>query len=261
MRKYFLHDGNQELGPFDFEQIKSKNIKKDTQIWYDGLENWVTADKLEELQSLIIATPPQLPKTPPRIESSSQMISSSDHPAISSKRKSKFWLLMILSLVVIGIIIFWLMQQNKENKEKIDLVNNEISAKEDERSRINEALTKRNMEYRNNWFNYIEASSNRYTYDELGGISNLQVIVTNKTDCMLDEVDVEVSYIKTNGDTYQTETVEVFNIPAHSYKRVSAPESSRGTSVRMEVQVITSKKMHFCYPVDNGNSEDPYFCK
>jgi hypothetical protein len=39
MTQYFLHDGNQEQGPFDFEQLKLQNVKKETKIWHGGLEH------------------------------------------------------------------------------------------------------------------------------------------------------------------------------------------------------------------------------
>jgi hypothetical protein len=50
---------------------------------------------------------------------------------------------------------------------------------------------------------------------------------------------------------------------------MSAPESSRGTSVDVRMDGINSKKMHFCFFVTNGIgtfsepefSEDPYFCR
>ena len=48
MRQYFLHNGNQEQGPFDLESLKLQELKKDTPIWYDGLENWTTAGEIED---------------------------------------------------------------------------------------------------------------------------------------------------------------------------------------------------------------------
>jgi hypothetical protein len=76
MTKYFLHDGNQEQGPFDIEELKLKNLTKDTSVWHEGLENWTTAGELTELNDLIIRkTPPPLFKpqeevksTPPKVE-------------------------------------------------------------------------------------------------------------------------------------------------------------------------------------------------
>ena len=53
MREYFIHRDHEQLGPFNFEELKTKHIKKDTLIWYDGLEEWTTADQIDELKELI----------------------------------------------------------------------------------------------------------------------------------------------------------------------------------------------------------------
>ena len=64
MKQYYIHDGQMEKGPFDFEQLKSQSLKKETPVWYEGLENWSMAGNVDELQELFIrkTTPPPLPK-------------------------------------------------------------------------------------------------------------------------------------------------------------------------------------------------------
>lgn len=279
MTQYFLHDGNQEQGPFDFEQLKLQNVKKETKIWHGGLEHWTTVGELEELKDLLIRkTPPPLnkpieeTKTPPKLEQTPPTYSNPNTFSERSvaKKKSKLFPLLITGLLIAGGIIGWLVYQNSQNAEIIDTINDKVNTQEiekdnvdEERKRINEAITAKNMNYRNNWSNYIKASNSKFLYSEIGGISELEVIVTNKTEYMVDEVEVLVNYIKANGDNFKTETVTVYNVPANSSISASAPESNRGTSVSMDIQSIVSKKMHFCYSSGNwgGNSEDPYFCK
>ncbi len=58
MKKYFIHDGTSQLGPFDLEELASKNLHADTPIWYDGLSDWTTAGKLDELKDIVVHTPP-----------------------------------------------------------------------------------------------------------------------------------------------------------------------------------------------------------
>jgi hypothetical protein len=53
MKKYFLHNGTTHEGPFDFEEIKAREITSETAVWYDGLDDWTTAGKVEELKVLI----------------------------------------------------------------------------------------------------------------------------------------------------------------------------------------------------------------
>lgn len=53
MREYFIHKDNEHHGPFNLEELKTKRITKDTLIWYNELEEWTTADKIDELKELI----------------------------------------------------------------------------------------------------------------------------------------------------------------------------------------------------------------
>jgi hypothetical protein len=58
MKKFYLHDGVNELGPYIVEELRSQNLKKDTPIWYEGLPEWTTADNVDELKEFISASPP-----------------------------------------------------------------------------------------------------------------------------------------------------------------------------------------------------------
>lgn len=42
---------------FDIEELKAKNISRETSIWLEGLEEWTNAGEIEELKSLILLTP------------------------------------------------------------------------------------------------------------------------------------------------------------------------------------------------------------
>ena len=59
MRKYYIHNGTEQLGPFDLNELKDLNIHKETFIWYDGLKDWTSADKIEDFSDLLkTANPP-----------------------------------------------------------------------------------------------------------------------------------------------------------------------------------------------------------
>ena len=64
-----------------------------------------------------------------------------------------------------------------------------------------------------------------------------------------------------NNHPFQTKTITILNVPAGSVETAVAPASTNGIKVNCIISKIVSKKMHFCYPDDNGNPEDPYFCK
>lgn len=284
MKKYYLHNGQVESGPFDIEQLKEMNLNSDTPIWYDGLSEWTTIKNVYELKSIFITKPP--PLKPPVIDTTKLEEPNISRPTyvevMPISNNFKLPLIIIGSLVILG-IIGWLIFQNgnqesiiEEVKEKINqqeqIISNtqneqnsrnlEEEKRQQEKNKKNAELTQKYMGYRNNWNSYISASNNRYLYSEMGGISNLEVVVSNSTDKKVDEVQVRVDYIKTNGGTFKTETVSVSNIPPNSTKSVSAPSSERGTSVRMNIESISASSFHFCYPYGNsGNDADPYFCK
>ena len=55
---YFYTDGNTSFGPFTLEDIKKQDIKRDTLIWYQGLNDWTRADLITELKDLFELIPP-----------------------------------------------------------------------------------------------------------------------------------------------------------------------------------------------------------
>ena len=276
MRKYFIHNGETENGPFDIEQLKSMQIKSEMPIWYEGLQNWTVAGNVEELKAIIIST-----STPPKFENFTQQ-NSNVHPPSFRKtnfetnqniepKKSKTLRNVLIGVGVLAIVFIGLLIATNsseptyyENGEFIDVDSSAASVVDEERNRINEELTIKNRNYRNNIEQYVVANTNRYTYNELGGISNLDIIVTNNTEYLLDEVNVNIDYIKDNGGIYKSEIVTIYNIPAKQDKSVSAPESNRGTSVDAKIQTISSKKLHMCYDntfAPKAGEIDPYFCK
>jgi uncharacterized protein DUF4339 len=66
MKKYFLHDGTAQHGPFDLAELATKIITAQTMVWYEPLPEWKPAGEIEELRNLLnnkvpasqILTPP-----------------------------------------------------------------------------------------------------------------------------------------------------------------------------------------------------------
>jgi hypothetical protein len=58
MKKYFIHNGTEQIGPLSIEELKIHQIKKDTPIWIEGMEEWTIAGELEELNYLFPPMPP-----------------------------------------------------------------------------------------------------------------------------------------------------------------------------------------------------------
>tara|TARA_B100000242_G_C43044406_1_gene487363 strand:+ start:1011 stop:1733 length:723 start_codon:yes stop_codon:yes gene_type:complete len=53
-REYFISAGDSQEGPFSFDILKRKKIKTNTNVWYDGLDDWTEANSIIELKSLFL---------------------------------------------------------------------------------------------------------------------------------------------------------------------------------------------------------------
>jgi hypothetical protein len=106
MKKYFLHNGKEQQGPFTIEDLKAKNICKDTPVWYDGLDSWTTVDKIDELKELLKT------KTPPPIQN---QINKKNIISHQPKKKSRAGLWLTISAVAILLIGGALMVVNNPN--------------------------------------------------------------------------------------------------------------------------------------------------
>lgn len=60
MKKYFYTDGKEKFGPFTIEELKGKNIERDTKVWFEEIKDWTPAGEITELSSIFSATPPPI---------------------------------------------------------------------------------------------------------------------------------------------------------------------------------------------------------
>ena len=54
---YCYHNGNQ-LGPISMDELRNLNIRRDTMVWRDGLQDWVAAGSLPELSGIFAYSAP-----------------------------------------------------------------------------------------------------------------------------------------------------------------------------------------------------------
>jgi len=62
MKKYYFAEGNEQKGPYSIEELKNYKISATTLIWREGLNDWVEATSLKELETLFKSVPPPLTK-------------------------------------------------------------------------------------------------------------------------------------------------------------------------------------------------------
>ena len=55
-KMFYYTDDHGQQGPFTVEQLKNRPIKTNTQVWYDPLPEWTTADKVAGLKEIIAHT-------------------------------------------------------------------------------------------------------------------------------------------------------------------------------------------------------------
>ncbi len=137
MKKYFFNDGTAQQGPFDLEELKSKNITAETPVWYEGLPEWTTAGKLEELNEMFSPVLPSLTEEVPSaiveesvpvttvsteqvVETATTVTTATATSAIPTKvataKKSTAWLSWALSLLVLGGAGYFVYQDMEKNR-------------------------------------------------------------------------------------------------------------------------------------------------
>lgn len=237
MKKYYLHDGTSSIGPFNKEELKQRGVVKTTPVWIEGKERWTCAENYEDLHDLFFTTPPpiKVQYKPKKIKSWWQII-------------LKWGFALFVVSFITALIIVTL---NEIDKEKEQILNQELQQEAEK-------------QIRNTIPSLVVANTNQYTVHGFGGISNLDVMVTNNSNYNLDQVIVEIEYIKKNGDIYNVESLVVKNIRANDTKSVSAPDSNRGTNIKLNVKNVYSLELNLCYDKDITiipGDPDPFLCK
>ena len=95
--------------------------------------------------------------------------------------------------------------------------------------------------------NMVSTGANKYTVGAFGGISDLQLTVTNRSPHALDLVVLEVQYIQANKKVFKTENLYFKNINAGAALMQEAPKSPRGIKVQYRITLINSKEPGLSY--------------
>lgn len=108
MKKYYMYIGARQYGPFSRAELKNHHIHRDTAVWYEGLNEWVKAGTVDELQEILPAACP-----PPLVvanDSSPQSVSP-PFSRKSSRLQQRFFnrVSFIISLIVLGLLILTLL--------------------------------------------------------------------------------------------------------------------------------------------------------
>ncbi len=199
------------------------------------MNDWKKAGEIDELKIILLTIPPPIYNSP-------------KNEFIKPRKKSflKYLLIGIFLIASVAIGSTFISECSNDNQETSIPADDLIQ-----------------RQTRNNITSLVQVTTNQYSVSTFGGISNLDVIVTNNTDYTIDHITVAIDYIKENGGIYTTEYLTFNNIPANQNKSLSAPESNRGLSVNLTKQTITSSELNLCYDnntVPATGNPDPYKC-
>ena len=127
MKKYYYSsNGIDKNGPVTLEELKQIKIDPKTMVWFEGLNNWVNAEEINELNSLFTSPKINLDKKKLNKKNSTSTVA-------NSKKKKRKWVLpiVILSLIIFsGTVRFVLKSNNSVVQEiSVEKIENELENK------------------------------------------------------------------------------------------------------------------------------------
>lgn len=96
---------------------------------------------------------------------------------------------------------------------------------------------------RNAWDELVSVSANDYKRVAFGGIRNLQLTVTNSSKYPIENVTVQLEYIKPSEETLRTENVHFRSIGANETSTIRIPDTNRGIRVNYRIVSVSSREM------------------
>ena len=282
MKQFYLHNGTQQQGPYELEELRFQNITQSTLVWFDTLKEWTPASQVPELQTLI---KPSLPTQNPSLPF--QQVQLKENQSSSKRLTNKQKIYLAVGVVLIVGTIAWLAIESKYKKQEVEeLTRNLISTQQKATKLTNEieaaakqkkieteeqqkvektreekrfALNIRNFELRNNWQKYMTADLDAFNALAFGGFSGISIKAGNMTDYPIDLMIARIIYWKENGDIYKSEDVSFTDIQSNSVSYVNAPNSSRGTKLTIDIRKITSRQFNFCFDSQDIPGTDHVF--
>jgi len=267
MKKFYITLNGKQEGPFTLVELKEKQTTRETLVWCEGMSQWSIAKDVEELRELFPAVPPPFPSLPPPPPAASKPVKANVPPPspgsspasskpVAPAPTNKLTPLHLAGLALIAIVTFVvtfsLIHKDDEgvysfnatgvNAQPASYSTHDAAALAAEAKR--KEVDKRMRYLQENIGEFVVAKRNAYTYQEIGGISNLLITVDNKCEYRMDLVTVQVDYIKTNGGLFKTEYVTFGQIGAHESQTLPAPDSERGTSIRYSIVRIMSTALN-----------------
>ena len=278
MSAYFLHDGRNERGPFTIELLKKEKLSRNTPIRKKDSDNWMPAEKLDELKELVAPKKIKRPKDILPVISEGYTHLKKNNPRLLYGGFLTLVLLVSYSTYSITRTVSNRIPEAIPQTQSIPVgavsevithaPTEELPKPVEVKNTIPTIVIKKEKESKEKatrlrWSKLITASNSNYGIGVLGGIKDLHVILTNRTDYPIDEAVLKVTYIKASGGVWKTVPVNIFNVPAQDSKDEAVADVGRGKKVKVTIEKLVSKKMNFSYTEGQEikDIEDPYHVK
>lgn len=124
MKTFYIEVNGQQSEPLTLEELKGKNITRDTLVWTEGMSSWEKAGSVSELDEIFKTTPPPLVKSalPPPI---TQSAPANGNNSFIANNRSKI-LLVSMSIVLILILFYSFGNKGLSDTEIRSVENSEI---------------------------------------------------------------------------------------------------------------------------------------
>jgi hypothetical protein len=96
---------------------------------------------------------------------------------------------------------------------------------------------------RRNIYDLVGVEASQYKVGLLGGISDLDITISNNSLYALDQVDVEIKYFGPEKKLVKTQTLKFSHIPAGKQRTLEAPSTRRGITIDYSITGINSKAL------------------
>lgn len=93
----------------------------------------------------------------------------------------------------------------------------------------------------------VSVKSNDYKRGSFGGISNLQLTVNNNSGYILDEVIIELQYLKPSLQPLKKETIKFSYVAPNGTMTIRVPDSKRGIKISYSITGINSRQYQAAY--------------
>ena len=97
---YYVDASGSQVGPVSKQELKSRNISRQTLVWCEGMSAWTPAGSVTELNEIFAVTPPVIP-TPqtPQIPSTPYETPQQGHYGTHQKPNSYMWLGLVTTIL------------------------------------------------------------------------------------------------------------------------------------------------------------------